>query len=64
MKFGGNKVLAGGGSGGSPFGPWQPPLREGELPIVLGFYGRAGEEIDRIGLVYSYLKPAKWLPIA
>ncbi|MFN9620769.1 MAG: jacalin-like lectin [Synechococcaceae cyanobacterium] len=64
MKFGGNKVLEGGKDGGTPFGPWQPPLREGELPIVLGFYGRAGEEIDRIGLVYSYLKPAKWLPIS
>jgi len=57
IEFGveGNKI-SGGGSGGSSFGPWQPPTGS----IVLGFYGRCGEEIDQLGVVYSYLLPAEW----
>jgi len=57
IEFGveGNKI-SGGGSGGSSFGPWQPPTGS----IVLGFYGRCGEEIDQLGAVYSYLLAAEW----
>lgn len=51
----GNQI-SGGGSGGSPFGPWQTPSGA----IVLGFRGRCGEEIDQIGIVYSRLLPSRW----
>ena len=31
--------------------------------IVMGFHGRAGAIIYKIGLDYAYLKPAKWDPV-
>ncbi len=52
----GNQVLAGGGSGGHAFGPWQPPAGT----TVLGFRGRCGEDLDQLGVICARLIQATW----
>ncbi len=55
----GQQSLAGGGSGGTAFGPWKPPADT----TVLGFRGRCGEELDQLGVICAKLNPAIWEPL-
>lgn len=53
------RYLEGGGNGGNAFS-WVAPSGA----IVLGFRGRAGAYVDRIGVDYAQLKPARWSAVS